>query len=349
MCLRTGEKADIMSLSELRNKNSRRQSMDFREMLYITAVADCRSITAAARKLYISQPSLSHIVSKVEQDVGVKLFDRGTSPLTITYAGEKYVETARKILLMSDNLRKELIDAGLGEKGRIVFGMPTERAGYMLPAVIPDFKKKYPGIELQVREANADELLQAILKDDISFYVVPRSQGELPSGLKTEPIYRERLLLVAEKTMIQKEMFLETEGDRNQILNISAMKDLPFIMLKKGHAIRKKTDQVLRQYGIEPKIMIELSSCISAVQLAAAGLGAAIVPQRAVDALGGMERFCCYDFSVTPEYWNVNAVYKEDMYLGRAERFLIDLMKEKFATVQNQAKFHKSDVKCSHF
>ena len=112
--------------------------MDFREMLYITTVADCRSITAAARKLYISQPSLSHIVSKVEQDVGGKLFDRGTSPITITYAGEKYVETARKILLMSDNLRKELIDAGLGEKGRIVFGMPTERAGYMLPAVIQD-------------------------------------------------------------------------------------------------------------------------------------------------------------------------------------------------------------------
>ncbi|MBS5299743.1 MAG: LysR family transcriptional regulator substrate-binding protein [Clostridiaceae bacterium] len=67
---------------------------------------------------------------------------------------------------------------------------------------------------------------------------------------------------------------------------MNAMKDIPFIMLKKGHAIRKKTDLVLRQYGIELKIMIELSSCISAVQLAAAGLGVAIVPQRAVDALG---------------------------------------------------------------
>ena len=99
---------------------------------------------------------------------------------------------------------------------------------------------------------------------------------------------------------------------------------------EKGSAIRKKTDLVLRQYGIEPKIMIELSSCISAVQLAAAGLGAAIVPQRAIDALGGMERFSCYDFSVTPESWSVNAVYKEDMYLGRTERCLIDLMKQKF-------------------
>lgn len=312
--------------------------MDFREMLYITTVADCRSITAAARKLYISQPSLSHIVSKVEQDVGVKLFDRGTSPLTITYAGEKYVETARKILLMSDNLRKELIDAGLGEKGRINFGMPTERAGYMLPAVIPEFKKQYPGIELQVMEAKSDELLQAILRDDISFYVIPRSQGELPVGLKAESIYREQLLLVAEGSMITEDMFLDessvlnmTEGKRkNRCVNLSKMANLPFIMLKKGHAIRKKTDLVLRQYGIDPKIMIELSSCISAVQLAAAGLGVAIVPQRAIDALGGMERFNCYDFSVTPEFWSVNAVYKENMYLGRAERFLIDLMKQKF-------------------
>lgn len=312
--------------------------MDFREMLYITTVADCRSITAAARKLYISQPSLSHIVSKVEQDVGVKLFDRGTSPLTITYAGEKYVETARKILLMSDNLRKELIDAGLGEKGRINFGMPTERAGYMLPAVIPEFKKQYPGIELLVMEAKSDELLQAILRDDISFYVIPRSQGELPVGLKAESIYREQLLLVAEGSMLTEDMFLDessvlnmTEGKRkNRCVNLSKMANLPFIMLKKGHAIRKKTDLVLRQYGIDPKIMIELSSCISAVQLAAAGLGVAIVPQRAIDALGEMERFNCYDFSVTPEFWSVNAVYKEDMYLGRAERFLIDLMKQKF-------------------
>ena len=248
------------------------------------------------------------------------------------------METARKILLMSDNLRKELIDAGLGEKGRINFGMPTERAGYMLPAVIPEFKKQYPEIELQVMEAKSDELLQAILRDDISFYVIPRSQRELPVGLKAEPIYREQLLLVAEESMLTEDMFLDescvsnlTEGKRkNRCVNLSKMSCLPFVMLKKGHAIRKKTDLVLRQYGIDPKIMIELSSCISAVQLAAAGLGVAIVPQRAIDALGGMERFNCYDFSVTPEFWSVNAVYKEDMYLGRAERFLIDLMKQKF-------------------
>lgn len=305
--------------------------MDFREMLYITTVADCRSITAAARKLYISQPSLSNIVSKVEQDVGVKLFDRATTPLTVTYAGEKYVETARKILLMSDNLRKELMDTSLGEKGRILFGMPTERIGYMLPAVIPEFKAQYPKIELRAMEAKADELLQALMRDDISFYVIPRHQGDLPVGLKIEPIYRERLFLVAAKGMITEEMLMDPNpGSSMRCVNLSAMKDMQFIILKKGHAIRKKTDQVFKQHGIDPTVMMELSSCISAVQLAAAGLGVTIVPTRAIKVFGNMEQVECYDYSVSPEFWNVNVVYKEDRYLGRAERFLIDLMKEKF-------------------
>ena len=108
-------------------------------------------------------------------------------------------------------------------------GMPTERAGYMLPAVIPEFKKQYPGIELQVMEAKSDELLQAILRDDISFYVIPRSQRELPVGLKAEPIYREQLLLVAEESMLTEDMFLDescvsnlTEGKRkNRCVNLS--------------------------------------------------------------------------------------------------------------------------------
>ena len=99
--------------------------MDFREMLYITAVADCRSVTAAAKRLYISQPSLSYIISKVEQDVGVKLFDRRTYPLTLTYAGEKYVDTARKILLLNDNLRKDRKSTRLNSSHLVLSRMPS--------------------------------------------------------------------------------------------------------------------------------------------------------------------------------------------------------------------------------
>lgn len=66
------------------------------------------------------------------------------------------------------------------------------------------------------------------------------------------------------------------------------------------------------------------------MQLAASGLGVAIVPQRALDALGGVEQFCCYRYEEHPESWGVNVVYKEDTYLDRSERYLIKLMKEVF-------------------
>lgn len=301
--------------------------MDFREMTYITTVADCGSITAAAKKLYISQPSLSYIVSKVEQDVGVKLFERKNYPLTLTYAGEKYVETARKILALNSNLRRELLDIGLGEKGQINLGIPTERAGYMLPEVLMRFREKFPGVEVRLFEADSDTLLEQLTKDEINFYIIPRSRSELPDGIRTELIYREKLYLVAGPGMVGPEMM--KEGCEN-VVNLNCFKETPFILLKKGHAIRKKADSVFRRHKISPRQIMEVSSCISAVQLARGGLGVTIVPERAVEVMERLDGLCCYQYGEEPDTWNVNVVYKEDAYLDRSERCLIDLMKEVF-------------------
>lgn len=306
--------------------------MDFREMVYITTVADLRSVTAAAKKLYISQPSLSYIISKVEQDVGVKLFDRKNYPLTLTYAGEKFVDAARKILLLNDNLRRELVDIGLGEKGKISFGIPTERAGYMLPAVIREFQNQYPLVEVRLVEAKADELIQSLMRDEIDFFVLPQSTGELPAGVQAELVYKERLLLVAGPGVIN------CDPGNVKTADLDEIKHLPFIQLKKGHSIRKKTDSVFKQHKISPHVVMEVSSCITAVQLAASGLGITIVPQRAVEVLGGMDKFNCYQYSEEPDTWDVDVVYKEDVYLDRAERFFIDLMKRTFGKAKEELK-----------
>lgn len=302
--------------------------MDFRDLKYITTVADCGSITEASRQLFISQPSLSYIISKIEQDIGVQLFNRRNYPLTLTYAGEKYVDTARKILHLNDNLRRELVDIGLGEKGKITFGIPTERAGYMLPRVIPDYKKLFPKVEVRIYEAMSDELLSSLLRDEINFYITPRNQKSFPAGLQTELIYKEKLHLVAAPDIVRMEDF---ENPEQRIVNLDFLRSQPFIQLKRGHSIRKKTDSVFKNKKITPDISMEVSSCISAVQLAVSGLGITIVPQRALEALGGMNRFHCYQYSETPDTWDVNVVYKTDVYLDRMERSFIDLLKATFA------------------
>ena len=157
--------------------------------------------------------------------------------------------------------------------------------------------------------------------------VLPRDQQELPTGVKTELIYRERLLLVAGPGIVTEDMMQDPSG---QIVDLSRMAQLPFILLKKGHGIRKRADLVFKRHKVTPNIIMEVSSCISAVQLAASGLGITIVPQRAVDVLSGVEEFCCYQYAQLPEGWNVNVVYREDAYLDRAERCFIDLMKDVF-------------------
>ncbi|MCI9163625.1 MAG: LysR family transcriptional regulator [Lachnospiraceae bacterium] len=304
--------------------------MDFRELTYVTMVAECKSVTAAAKKLYISQPSLSQILSKVEQDVGVKLFDRNASPITLTYAGEKYVETARRILSLNKNLRRELMDICQGARGKIRLGIPTERAGYMLPAVLKHFREQYPLVEVVIFEAHTDELIELMEKEKLDLFISPRRAEDLPAGMKAELIYQERLFLLAAPGAIAGE---HCKNRKERTVDLAKLKDMPVILLKKGHEIRKRADAILKKHKIVPARVMEISSCISAVQLADGGLGYTFVPQRAVDVLGGEERFCCYHFSDKEESWGVHVVCREDAYLDRPERYLIDLMKETFRQV----------------
>lgn len=314
--------------------------MDFRELSYVLAVADSRSVTAAAKKLYISQPSLSYILSKVEQELGVKLFDRKSSPIALTYAGERYVETARKIISMKDNLRRELMDIGSGERGEIHIGIPTERAGYMLPQVASRFHAAFPGVEIRLQESKSTEIIENLQNDRIAIAVLPGGRMGLPVGMHTELIYRERLLLVAGEGVIREDMLEPRAGSETEkgggraaalpVVRLSRLGELPFIMFRRGQYIRRTTDLLLHNAGIAPKIAMELSSCMSAAQIAGSGLGITIVPERAVDALGGRERFLCYSFSEQPATWEVNAVYKDGAYLDKAERYFISLMQEVF-------------------
>ncbi len=300
--------------------------MDFRELTYITAIADCGSVTEAAKKLYISQPSLSYILGRVEEDLGVRLFDRKTSPLTLTYAGERYVETARQILLLSGNLRRELKDIGGGAKGEIRIGIPTERAGYMLPRVLDRFRDRYPGVQIRLVESRSAEILKELDKDRISFAVLPGAEDEFPIGLENELIYRERIRLVVPEGM-------ETPAD------LKALKDQPFLIMKSGQYIRKKTEQILRRAGFFPKNVMEISSCLTAVELVRAEMGVTIVPERALEELQfqegkksktrGVQVLSC-GAAEEDQSWDVRAVYKKETYLGEPERFLIDVMKETF-------------------
>lgn len=300
--------------------------MDFRELVYITVVADCKSVTAAAKKMYISQPSLSQIISKVENDLGIKLFDRTAYPITLTYAGEKYVDTARKILMMKDNLRRELTDIGNGVRGKITVGIPVERAGYMLPETLKEFRQVYPGVEIRTQEAKASVLLESLQKGETNLVVIPKNEDGLGPELQEELIYREELLFVAGPGVVTPDMLTEDGA----YIRMEKVTDLPFIILKKGHSIRRAVDRLFRACGATPNVIMETTSTINAVQLANSGCGVTIVPARAVEIFGGREKFNCYRLG-EGYAWDVNVIYLKESYLDGAERYFIEVMKKLFS------------------
>ncbi len=138
--------------------------MNLREYQYVLKVAQLQNMTKAAEALFITQPSLSHYIARVEEELGVQLFNRLTTPLSLTPAGEKYVETARMILELDSNLKKELTEIAKGKKGVITLGMSHARASFFLPYFLPAFRKKYPGIEVKTVENRSDLLEEAVAK-----------------------------------------------------------------------------------------------------------------------------------------------------------------------------------------
>jgi DNA-binding transcriptional LysR family regulator len=102
--------------------------------------------------------------------------------------------------------------------------------------------------------------------------------------------------------------------------------------VNEGTFLRKRIDKTFRLAGFYPKEIMEVTNALSAVQLAAAGIGYTIAPERAMLALGGFEKFNCYLYGERQDFWDVSAVYREDVYLDKAERTLIDMMKDVFGS-----------------
>jgi DNA-binding transcriptional LysR family regulator len=301
--------------------------MDFKELIYITKVADCRSITQAAKELYISQPSLSQIIQKVENELGIKLFNRATYPITLTYAGERYVNTARKILMVNEDFGRELIDICNGKKGRIRVGIPAERAVFTLPQVLTRFKDKYPGFTVNTIESDAVVLVDSLKRDVVDFIILPEMEDSLDPDFLAEWVYKEELVLVAKKGLISSEQYLDGNPD---IANLAKLNNYPFIQMKKGHSIRKKTDKLLRQNKLNPQVIIETDTNFFSTELAICGYGITIVPKSAVDVIGTGKEFDCFSIGSKKVFRHVQVIYKKDTYLDNAERYFIELVKDSF-------------------
>ena len=164
--------------------------INFLNLEYFLAAAEELNFTRAAKRLYISQQSLSSHISNLEKEFGVALFNR-TAPLTLTYAGQVLKRRARQLLLLREETYHEISDIKDFTKGQLTIGMSHTRGRKILPQILPVYQERFPGIDLHLKEGNSSELDADLLHGDVDLVI-----GLLPfkvENVETVPICEEEI------------------------------------------------------------------------------------------------------------------------------------------------------------
>ena len=297
--------------------------MDFKQFEYVTAVSKERSISRAAKKLFISQPSLSQYINRVESDLGVTLFDRSTTPLTLTHEGMIYLETAKKILESIKEMKdtfENIADLRIGE---ISIGLTYSKANNPLPSILPVFKEKYPGIEFSLVEASSTKLETLLLKGsvDLCLMNLPLSSP----NIAYEKISCEKILLAAPPD------FKYEKNTRNESMSTIDIKDIAeenFILLHGDQRIRQISNKIFETNKIKPNILLETRNIESAVRFTAAGMGFSFIPEDYALTSGIMNIPQYFLIGDPPLSWDLIIAYKEGAYLSKAAKAFIDVTKK---------------------
>src|SRR5919198_1087291 len=169
--------------------------MELRQLRYFAAVAGHGNFTRAAEELHLAQSALSQQVRRLERELGVELLLRTTRRVELTEAGEIALTRATRVLSEVDALRSELDELSGLLRGRLVVGGMLPAGGIDLPALLLRFSRLHPGVDVQLREGTASEMVERLRGDEIDAAIAMIEPSEIPDFLVGERLGEERLVL----------------------------------------------------------------------------------------------------------------------------------------------------------
>lgn len=246
--------------------------MNLRTPEYVCTLADTGSYSKAAAHLYISQPTLSIFIKKLETEMGTVLFKKEDKKIVPTYIGEIFVDSCRRILKINEDFESVLKCFKSGTAGILRIGTTLRLSPSILPSILPSFLSAYPEVNLQLKEDNASVLLEEMEKGNIDLVLCNTDSNALDS-LETIYLKKDRLLIVlpGDHPANSKAIF-DSRGDFPK-LDLKYLKDELFLLQNETQSIRQLSDQAFKASGIYPQRVIEVSNIETSVHLAANGVG----------------------------------------------------------------------------
>lgn len=304
--------------------------MDFRDYTYVQAIAHYQTISKAANALYISQPSLTKFLQKLENQLKTPLFIRINKQMRPTYAGEKFLETGRQLFILQAQLDRTISQIAQHENGRISLAITTTRGYYVLPKVLPLFKKMYPGYHLDIKERSIHDVEQCLREGvvDLAIYALPLRNSEFHyQHINTEEV----VLCLSQDSPFIAYAQSPLPGFRHPWLDLKYLKNEVFFLNDPTQwRIGQISHLLLQETGIRPEIT-ELRNLETCLSLAARGIGFTFCFDISENCFRNYEKPPVY-LSVGNEPHTAEFLigYRRDYRLSKAEKDLILLIRQEF-------------------
>lgn len=261
------------------------------EMEYIWQVYQEKSFSKAADKLFISQPALSMAIRRAEDQLGMPIFDRSTRPVSLTAAGEAYLDYIRQTQFLAEEMQQRMEDIRNVNTGTIRLGGSHYLNAYILPEILTDFLKEYPNIHLELVEDSSAVLSKMLAgrELDLTFNCNPRFMMDF----ERYPAFQDTILLAVPKRFpvnarisggMTAGQILSGEHLRPDCpaAELTAFQTTEFLLLNSGNNLHDRAIEMFREAGFHPRIRLELAQLVTAHHLADAGMGAAFVSDRMI-------------------------------------------------------------------
>ncbi|MEU8779906.1 LysR family transcriptional regulator [Streptomyces sp. NPDC048606] len=256
--------------------------MDIRQLRYFVTVAEEANFTRAAARLRLAQPGVSAQVRQLERELGHSLLDRSGGSVTLTEVGEAVLPYARAAITAVEAVRQTADEFTGLLRGHVTLGLVSGAAEaahrFDLAGVLASFHRDHPRVEITLSEDNSERMLAALRRGDLDLALIGLADEEPPPGIAVRVLVDEPLVaaVASDDTTL-------APAERTSIA-LAELREHPLISLPRGTGIRGVLDRACVRAGFQPRIAFEAAAPRFLAQLAARGLGVAVVPALPPDA-----------------------------------------------------------------
>lgn len=249
------------------------------EYEYISAILKYGSITEASKKLYISQSALSQYLKRIEERIGISIFDRDFSPLRLTDAGEIFYGSLKEIKAIEEETLNRIEDLNNLKRGELIIGATDYLTYYFLSKVLKKFNEQYPGISIRLYEGKTSELNQSALNGNVDFsitYDVSNLDELTNINLYQEEVY---VALPTNNPLVKNLNIEFPQNGEFPVIDAELLKHNKIIRMKKGQNLRLIFSELDKYTNNTLETILETDSMYLAIKFVSVGLGISIIPR----------------------------------------------------------------------